>query len=285
MMRFPDKDQLERMLNSVNLSIEMCRKLDPHHIYGATIHVSHDASAVSEDDEYKTFYSAYDIPFPGENLFRSIFYDTGEILMRSNERDAINDMIKLKTVDDDNFIPQNTVESLIERSPLDSIIVSVRINTRLYEETIRESELSTYADYMIDESAFYLTPNLQRLVAHLVKDENMYHPVPTDLWMKLIDLAEEIYAIGMRDEIYYSDYEVQFILILILLGFADATIKIYPVNYSITGYSDEDEFDIHGIRGDYASESSYRSSDSDETVDIKFDKNMLDYIKKMKGID
>lgn len=285
MMEFLDKNQLERMIKSVNLSIELCRKYDPHHVYGATIHVSHDVSTVSENDEYKTFYAAYDIPYPGENLFRSIFYNTGEILMRSNERDAINDMLKLETVNVDNFIPQDTVESLIERSSIDSVIVSLRINTRLYEELIRESAFNTYADYIIDENVFYLAPNLQKLVAHLVKDENMYHPFPTDLWMKLIDLAEEIYAIGMRDEIYYADYEVQFILILSILGFIDATIEIYPVNYNITGYSDDDGFNINDICRDYLNETFYRSSDSDEVMSIKFDKNMLDYIKRMKDIN
>ena len=285
-MAILNKEKLEMLIKSVNLNIEMCRRLDPYHVNGGRMHISHDDSAVEKDDEYKTFYAAFEIPYPGENLFRYIFYDTAEFAMRSNERDALNDRIKLETVDDDNVIPQSAIDSLIERSPIDSMVVSLKINTRLYEENIRESIFNTYADYIVDEDVFYFAPNTQRLIAHLVKDETMYHPFPTDLWMKLVDLAEEIYKIGVRDKIYYTDYEVQLILILILLGFADATINIYPVSYTVTGYDDNTGFEIDNIHADrVAEESTYRSSANDETVNVKFDKDMLKYIKKMKGID
>ena len=285
-MAIIDKENLEMLIKSVNLNIELCRQLDPYRVHGGRMHISHDDSAVEKDDEYKTFYAAFDIPNPGENLFRHIFYDTAEFVMRSNERDALNDMLKFETVDDDNFIPQSAINSLVERSPIDSIIVSLKINTRLYEENIRESIFNTYADYIVDEDVFYFAPNTQRLISHLVKDETMYHPFSTDLWMKLVDLAEEIYKIGMRDKIYYTDYEVQLILILILLGFADATISIYPVSYTVTGYDDDTGFEIDNIHADrVAEESTYRSSANDETVNVKFDKDMLKYIKKMKGIN
>ena len=285
-MAIIDKENLEMLIKSVNLNIELCRQLDPYRVHGGRMHISHDDSAVEKDDEYKTFYAAFEIPYPGENLFRHIFYDTAEFAMRSNERDALNDRIKLETVDDDNVIPQSAIDSLIERSPIDSMIVSLKLNTRLYEENIRESAFNTYADYIVDEDVFYFAPNTQRLIAHLVKDEIMYHPFPTDLWMKFVDLAEEIYKIGMRDKIYYTDYEVQLILILILLGFADATINIYPVSYTVTGYDDDTGFEIDNIHADRVmEESTYRSSANGETVNVKFDKDMLKYIKKMKGID
>ena len=56
MMEFLNRNQLEQMVKSVNLSIEKSRKIELDTIDGNKIHINHDNSLIRENDVYRTFY-------------------------------------------------------------------------------------------------------------------------------------------------------------------------------------------------------------------------------------
>lgn len=284
MMEFLNRNQLEQMIKSVNLSIEKSRKIELDTIDGSKIHINHDNSLIRENDVYRTFYVTFNSPYPGMNIFRDMLYDNHEFTMRSNIQDALDDMIRLYLTDSDGSISDKDAETVISGSNFGAYAVSITFNAHLYEENIRDTTFSIFADYVVDEDKFYLAPGVTRLLSHLVVDEKMYRPFETELWMKLIDMTKRIYEIGKKNEMYYADYEVMLILILILLGYIDGTIDIYQVVYNVTGYNEEDGFNISSIREPIARTSVYYDSNGN-VVTTKFDDDAYELFKKMKGID
>lgn len=284
MIDFIDNDQFDRLLKMVNLNIIESRKLEMDVVHGGIMHICHDESFIHEDDEYKTFHVAFNSPYPGINVFRDMLYDNHEFVMRSSIREALNDMVKLNLTDGDGFISDEDAESVIEASRLGAYIFTLTFNIRLYEENIRNTTFSTFADYAVDESAFYLAPGVARLLSHLVDDEKLYRPFETELWMKLIEITKKIYEIGVKNEVYYADYEVMVILILILFGYIDGTVDIHQVTYNVTEYNEDDGFTITNIQEPIARKSSYYDSDGN-VVSTKFDDDAYELFKKMKGIN
>lgn len=284
MMEIISNEGLETLLKMVNLNIEKSRKIELDTIDGGKIHVNHDNLLIRENDAYKTFYVAFNSPYPGMNIFRDMLYDNHEFTMHSNIQDALNDMIRLYLTDSNGSISDEDAETVIKRSNFEAYAVSITFNTHLYEENIRDTTFSIFADYVVDEDKFFLAPGVVRLLSHLVVDENMYRPFETELWMKLIDITKKIYEIGKKNEMYYADYEVMLILILILLGYIDGTIYIYQVVYNVTGYNEENGFNISNIREPIARTSAYYDSNGD-VVTTKFDDDAYELFKKMKGID
>ena len=283
MMEFISNDYLEALLKMVNLNIEKSRKIEIDTIDGGKIHVNHDNSLIRENDAYKIFYVAFNSPYPGMNIFRDMLYDNHEFTMHSNIQDALNNMIRLYLTDSDGSISDEDAETVIKGSNFEAYVVSITFNAHLYEENIRDTTFNIFADYVVDEDKFFLAPGVARLLSHLVVDEEMYCPFETELWMKLIDMTKKIYEIGKKNEMYYADYEVMLILILILLGYIDGTIYIYQVVYNVTGYNEENGFNISNIREPIARTSAYYDSNGD-VVTTKFD-DAYELFKKMKGID